>query len=109
MLALPRRVWKGIRIGYRRVRSPRLGYTFEIEKTQIILNNPRSSIKKESAPDPIRNARLNLSNWGNPYFALKKNKIREEIIPFLTLQGPILILSHCTVENYKTLRNTISH
>ena len=49
---MPHKVREGIKIGPRRVSAPRLGYRKETPPPKIICNNPRSSIKPESAPDP---------------------------------------------------------
>ena len=51
MLALPRRVRRDIRIGPAWLKPP-AGARNRKTPPQIILNNPRSSIKPESAPDP---------------------------------------------------------
>ncbi len=54
MLALPRRVRKGIRIGPCRVRAPPQGLEIGRKKSyQHIFNKPRSSILTGSAPDQI--------------------------------------------------------
>ena len=44
---------KEIRIGLRRVRAPRRRSKEKKSPPKLISNNPRSSIKAESAPDPI--------------------------------------------------------
>ena len=49
---MPRKGRKRIRIGPRRVRNPTVQWLEKNTPPKLIFNNPRSSIKPGSAPDP---------------------------------------------------------